>query len=346
MKHTSPTTIVPAAAGSATQRRDFLARASRVAVAAAALPTLAFAQSGDYPSKPVRVYIGYPPGGGIDTIARTFATSLSKQLGQAFVVESRPGAGGLIAAESVARTQPDGYVLSMLDNGTLTVQPNIRKKVNFATFKDFSFIGLMTRMPLVLVAHPSVPASNLAELVRYSKANPDAITFGSAGLGNPTHIALEIFRQETGASIRHIPYKGAAPALADLVGGHISLTFLDVRLSQDFGKDGRVKVLAINDDKRHPLLPSIPTFEESGVKNMAQPPWVGLTGPASLPPAVTARLTTAFEALAKDAELNDSLVRLGYSPSVAGPAAYSALVRSDFDANQKLAKQLNIQLDE
>lgn len=327
-------------------RRTLLVQAAKAAAVAAALPAGAWAAPGDYPDKPIRVLIGYPPGGGIDTTARTFATSLGKQLGQPVVVESRPGAAGLIAAEAVARAQPDGYFLAMLDNGTLTVQPNIRRKVNFTTFRDFSFLGLMTRMPLVLVAHPSVPATSLAELVRHSKSNPDAITFGSAGLGNPTHIAFEIFRQGTGATIRHIPYKGAAPALADLVGGHIALTFLDVRLSQEFSKDGRVKVLAINDDRRHPLLPTVPTFEESGVRNMAQPPWVALTGPAALPPAVGARITAAFESLARDTELHDTLVRLGYSPSVAGPAAYSALVRSDFDANQRLLKQLNIQLDE
>ncbi len=324
------------------RRRDFVG----CAAAALVMPPGAIAASAAYPQRPVSVWIGYPAGGGIDTITRLFVSRLGAQLGQSVVVEYRPGAGGMIAAQALAQTRPDGYVLGMTDSGTLTLQPHIRKKVAYATLEDFTFLGLVARMPLVLAAHASVPATTLADLVAHSKANPDQISFGSAGFGNPTYTAFEIFKRETGAQILHVPYPGASRALTDLAGGQISLTFLDVRLAQEYARDGRIRLLAIADARRHPMLADVPTFAESGVDNVAQPPWVGLTGPASMPPAVVDRLAAAFVALAKDAELASDLVRYGYSPSIADARAYRDLVKSDFIANQQLLAQLNISIDE
>ncbi|MGE3844681.1 MAG: Bug family tripartite tricarboxylate transporter substrate binding protein [Vicinamibacterales bacterium] len=333
------------------KRRDFMLRGPALAAGlslggATAKASAQAALGGDYPQRPIRILVGYPAGGGIDTITRLFAERFSATIKQPVVIENRGGAGGMVAAEALARAQADGYTLGMMDSGVLTIQPNIRKSVAYSILKDFAYVGLVAKMPLVLVAHPSLPASNLTEIVRYSKANPTAVVFGSGGgVGNPTHISYEFLKQATGASILHVAYQGAAPALTDLVGGHIALTFVDVRLAQDYAKDGRVKIIAIGDSRRHPLLPNTPTFDESGVPNVAQPPTVGLAGPASIPKNVVAKLNEAFARLSEDGELSDTLTRRGYAPAITRSDDYVALVRSDFEANRKSMQELKISLD-
>lgn len=313
--------------------------------AAFAQPAPASAPAG-FPDRPLRLVLGQAPGGAVDTIARALAERLGTALGQPVVVDNRPGAGGMLAAEAVARSAPDGYSLGLLDVGSLAVNPVLQKKIAYDVAKDFGFLGTVARIPLVMVAHPTLAAANPAELARYSRAHPAELSYASAGVGSPPHLAFEAYKQQSGAIVTHLPYRGGAPALADVVAGHVQLTFIDLNLGSQYLKNGRVKALAVATRERSALMPAVPTFDESGLKGFEFAPWVGLVGPAGLPTPVAARLTAALAATLADAEFTGKLRAAGFTPFPGSSEAFAALMRRELDTFRTLIRERGIRLDD
>ncbi|EJE52059.1 hypothetical protein PMI14_03277 [Acidovorax sp. CF316] len=299
-----------------------------------------------YPSRPVRIVIGQAPGGAVDTIARLAAERLATRLGQPVVVDNRPGAGGMLAAETVARAAPDGYSIGLLDVGALAVNPVLQPKVSYDVAKDFRYIGTVARIPLVMVAQPGMAAApRPAELIAYAKAHPAKLTYGSAGVGSPPHLAFETFKARSGVFVTHIPYRGGAPALADVVAGHVDLTFIDTNLASQYQKTGKVKAIAVATLERSPLMPDVPTFHESGLKGFDFAPWVGVVGPAAMPAEASARLAAALESVVTSAEFATRMQALGFAPFASTPADFSALMRTELQSNRALIQERGIKLE-
>ncbi len=298
-----------------------------------------------YPERPIRLLLGQAAGGAVDTIARMLAERLGATLRQPVVVENRPGAGAMIAAEAVARAPADGYTLALLDEGALTVNPVLQKKIAYDVLKDFSYLGTVARIPLVMVAHPSLNVATSDELTRYSKAHPSALSYASAGVGSPPHLAFEAYKQQSGAIVAHLPYRGGAPALADVVAGHVHLTFIDTNLGSQYAKTGCVKPIAVSTRQRSPLLPAVPTFEEAGLKGFEFAPWVGVVGPAGLPAPVAERIAQALQTVLADRDLLARVRGSGFEPFASGSTAFAALIRQDLEARRTLIRERNIRLE-
>ncbi|MGE4337667.1 MAG: Bug family tripartite tricarboxylate transporter substrate binding protein [Pigmentiphaga sp.] len=299
-----------------------------------------------YPTRAVRLLIGQAPGGAVDTVARMTAEGLAARLGQPVVVESRPGAGGMLAAGSVARAEPDGYTLGFLDVGALAVAPLLQQSVPYDPERDFSFLGTTARIPLVMVAHPSLEASTPAELTRDSQAKPDELNYASAGVGSPPHLAFEAYKYAAQAPIRHIAYRGGAPALADVVAGHVQLTFIDTNLGSQYVREGRVKAIGVATRNRSPLMPNVPTFAESGIPDFDFAPWVGVVGPAGLPATVVDRVSMALSELVADPGFVERVQALGFEPFPGDAKAFAALASRERDDYRTLIREQQITLGE
>jgi len=299
-----------------------------------------------FPERPLRLVIGQAPGGAVDTVARMLAERLGSVLQQPVVVENKPGAGGMLAAEAIARSAPDGYTLGLLDVGALTVNPVLQKKISYDVARDFSYIGTVARIPLVLVAHPSLQPSSAAELTRYSRAHPAELSYASAGVGSPPHLAFESYKQQSGALVTHLPYRGGAPALADVVAGHVQLTFIDTNLGSQYLKNGRVKAIAVATRERSALMPEVPTFDEAGLKDFEFAPWVGLIAAAGLPPAVSARLAAALATVLANADTGKRLRDIGFVPFGGNATEFAALMQRDLEAHRVLVRKRNIKLED
>ncbi|WP_454907947.1 Bug family tripartite tricarboxylate transporter substrate binding protein [Variovorax gossypii] len=324
------------------KRRSFTCALSLGAMGLASRP--AFAQT--YPDRPIRMIVGLPPGGAVDTVARMLAESLATALSQPVVVENRAGAAGMIAAEVIARSAPDGYTIGLQDVGALAVNPALQKKIAYDVAKDFQYVGTVAKIPLVLVAHPSVAANSLDELTRLAKARPGKLSYASSGVGGPLHLAFESYKQRAGVFVTHIAYRGGAPALADVVAGHVDLMFIDTNLGAQYVKSGRVKPLAVGALERSPLLPTVPTFDELGMKGFDAAPWLGLVTPAGLPAEVTQRLTRAL-AIAAGSDTFVSRVRaIGFVPFKSSPGEFATLVRNDVAGYRTLILHQGIKLDD
>jgi tripartite-type tricarboxylate transporter receptor subunit TctC len=316
-----------------------------LALAAAALaPAVAHAQA-DYPNQPIKWIVPYPPGGGTDIFARTLADSMKNTLGQPIIVDNRPGASTNIGAEATVRAPADGYTIMSGDNAAMAFNEHLFAKLPYNPAKDFTYIGAIGRWPLVLVVHPSVPVKTVSEFIAYAKANPGKLDYASPGNGSPHHMGMEIFKQRTGINVTHIPYKGAAPALGDLVGGQVPSMFLDLASGLQLMKAGKVRMLAIAAPKRASVFPDVPTMAEAGVKDMEAYAFQGLLGPANLPPAVVTKLNTALNAALKDpavvAKFND------YGTEIQGgtPDFFQKYARGEAMRWGPVIKQSGIKLD-
>jgi tripartite-type tricarboxylate transporter receptor subunit TctC len=298
-----------------------------------------------YPDKPIRIVIGQAPGGAVDTIARLLAERLTSKLGQVVYVESRAGAGGMLAADAVAKAPADGYVLGLLDLGALAVSPVLQERMAYDVAKDFAYLGGVAKIPLVLVANPSTTFRTLEELTAYAKARPGELNCASAGVGSPPHLVLEAYKQRARVFITHVPYRGGAPALSDVVAGNAHLTFVDANLGSQFAKQGRVVAIAMATHERSAVLPDVPTFEESGFKEFDYAPWTGLVAPAAISPAVFARLTSALDAVTSSDELAQRLQVLGFIPFRASSTQFRDLVHSEQASYRRLISEQNIKLD-
>src|SRR5256714_3890802 len=251
------------------------------------VPVLAWAQA--YPTKPVRMVIGFPAGGPADIFGRSLAQGMAAELGQPVIVENIPGVGGVLGVERGVKSAPDGYTIVCNSASPLVIAPSSLTRLPYDIKKDIALITLVVRVPEVLAVHPSLPVKDFEELVAYAKANPGKVNFGSAGAGSITHLAGELLKAEAKIDIVHVPYKGAAPAVTDLVGGQVQMGIFDVPVLLQHIRSGKLKALAITSGRRAPALPDVPTTTETGYPNVNSDNWYGLVMPASTPPDIQKR---------------------------------------------------------
>jgi len=311
--------------------------------AALALPLAARAQS--YPSKPIRYIVPVAAGGGNDMIARVVTERWGKAIGQTFVVENQGGGGGVIASVATAHAAPDGYTLMQGYVATHGTTPATRR-VPYDAVKDFTPIGMIGGTPNVLVVNAGVPVKTLAEFIAYAKKNPGKLTYGSAGQGSLTHLTMELFKQEIGAFMLHIPYRGIAPAFTDLIGGQTQAMFPGLAAALPHLRSGRVRALAVTGHLRSPQIKDVPTLEESGFKGFDAMQWYGSVGPAGLADDVVRRLNETQVAVLRDPELRERLSVEAVEPLPMTPEQFGQFIRADIQRWTALAKAKNIHLDE
>jgi tripartite-type tricarboxylate transporter receptor subunit TctC len=321
------------------KRRQLLHAAS----AALVLPRIAIAQA--YPAKAIRYIVPVAAGGGNDMIARVVTERWGKLLGQTFVVDNQSGGGGVVASTSTARAAPDGYTLMQGYVATHGTTPATRK-VGYDALKDFTPIGMIGATPNVLAVHANVPAKNVKEFVDYVKRNPGRVNYGSAGAGSLTHLTMELFKQETGAFMLHIPYRGIAPAINDLLGGQTQAMFPGLAAALPHLRSGRMRALAVTGRARSPQLKDVPTMEEVGFKGFDAMQWYGSVGPAGLPAEVVRRLNESQVAVLKAPDLAEKLASEAVEPWPMSPEQFGQYIRSEVTRWTALAKARNIQLDE
>lgn len=313
-----------------------------VALACATLCGAAFAQT--YPSKPVTIVVPFSPGGATDIMSRTLAERLRHRLGQPVLVENKPGAGTMIASEFVAKAPADGHTL-LLAASSLGIAPSLYSKVNYDPIKDFAPISQVASVVHVLVVHPSVPAKNVGELIAWLKANPTKGNYGSVGAGTSTHLEAELFNSVAGVKMAHIPYKGSAPALTDLVGGQLQVMFDAYASSGPFIKNGNVRLLAVTTAQRSKSLPDVPTVAESGLPGYEAMPWLGLVAPTATPPAVVSRLHHELAEVLKEPEVQEKFRSLGLDIIGSKPEEFSAFLRKDIVKWAKVVKDSGAKAD-
>ncbi len=302
----------------------------RAVLAALATLALSVAHSQVYPSKPVRLIVPYPAGGGTDFFARAVGAQLSGQLGQQVVVENRPGAATIIGAEAVAKSPADGYTLLLGDTATFAVNSSLYKKLPYDPQKDFAPVSLTGRFALLLVTNPGkLKAGTVKELLEETKQSAGKIDYASPGPGSPHHLAMEMFKQRTGADFNHVPYKGAAPAIQDLLGGQVPLMFLDLAAGGPQIRAGKLKALAVASDKRIAALPDLPTVSESGIAGFEAWAWQALAVPAATPKDIVARLNAEYRKAIAVPELRQKLIDAGIEPLQSSPEEASAYARSE-----------------
>ena len=266
-------------------------RRSFITLTLAAAAGSSWAQAG-FPNKPMRIIVAFPPGGSTTVVARLLGQKLSERLGQAVVIDNRPGGNGVIASEELLKSTPDGHHMVMVVN-THTINPHMMARLPYNTERDFSPVSTLYRFDLILVAHPAVPANNLRELVAYYKANPGKKNYGSTGSGSITHLAAELLKAEAGVDVVHVPYAGAAPALTSLLGGHVEMVVLDVPVLMAQIKAGKVKAIAVTSATRASAIPDVPTMTEAGYPKVNSDNWYGLVGAVAIPQPIQQRIRAA-----------------------------------------------------
>ena len=298
-----------------------------------------------YPNKSVRMVVPFAAGAGSnDIMARLIAQKLSDSFGQQVVVDNRPGASGIIGCDIVAKAQPDGYTLLMMSL-TFTVNPSLFRKLPYDTLKDFVPVTMVASAPLMLVVHPSVPAKTVAEFIAYAKANPGRLNFGSGGPGTTPHLAGEMLKTMAGLNVTHVPYKGGAPALADLIGGQIQFMLENIPGTLPFAKAGKLRALAVTDLKRSPLLPDLPTLDESGLKGYQIVGWNGLFVPAGTPQAIVTKLhAEVVKALALP-DVKDRLATMGADGVGDTPRHFAAFIRAEIPKWAKVVKDAGLKVE-
>ena len=288
-----------------------------------ALSLSAFAQAA-WPDKPVTIVVPFPAGGSTDMVARAIALQMQTKLGQTFVVDNKPGATGTIGAGFVKRAAPDGYTLLVSSLGAFVVTPHLQKNVPYDATKDFDYISVPVQAPNVLVASPGQKARTVAEVVAALKANPGKVSFASSGNGSSDHLSAEVFWQQSGTEGLHVPYKGGAPAVNDLLGNQVDFSFQNVNAVLQHIKAGKLHAIAVTGDKRSPVLPDVPTLAEAGVKGAEVYSWQGLAAPKGLPPAVKDKLAAAAIAAMQDPEVKKRMVDQGLEIVASTPAEFTA----------------------
>jgi tripartite-type tricarboxylate transporter receptor subunit TctC len=305
--------------------------------------SLAWAQV--YPSKPIRLVVPFPAGGTTDILARAVAQRLTDDWGQPVVVDNRPGAGGNIGTELVAKAAPDGYTLEMGTVGTHAINASIYSKLPYDPVKDFAPVILVAGVPNVLVVNPAVPATSVQELIAYAKANPGKLNFASPGNGTSGHLCGELFKAMAGVQMTHVPYKGSAPALQDLIGGQVQLMFDNLPSALPQIKAGKLRALAVASSKRWLELPDVPTLAEAGFPGFPPDIWYGLVAPAGTPAPVIAKLNATVNARLKTPEMQASLAKLSLDPRPMTSQQFGDVLVKDMQQWADLAKQAGIKLD-
>jgi tripartite-type tricarboxylate transporter receptor subunit TctC len=312
-----------------------------VMMAAVAAIAASAAHAQTYPSKPVHVIVPFTPGSATDVVARTVAQAMSTRLGQPFVVENRPGAGGTIGSNLVAKAAPDGYTLLVNSSGH-TVNPSIYPSVPFDTVKDFAGVSLLAEQPNILVVAPSKGWKNTADMVKVAKAEPGKLSYASAGAGSATHMNAEKFRVSAGIDAVHIPYKGTPEALTDTMNGRVDYFFAPVIAALPMVRDNRVTALAVGSAKRASVLPDVPTTVEAGYPGSAYNFWVGMLAPAGTPPAIVEQLNKEVAAALASPEVKDRLAALGADAAPMAAADFDKMIAQELKDNAVLVKQAGI----
>jgi tripartite-type tricarboxylate transporter receptor subunit TctC len=295
-------------------------------LAAALLACATSAQ--DYPSRPVRVIVPFAPGGPNEIIARLVAHELAGALGQPFIVENRPGAGGNIGTDFVAKSPPDGYTLLSAGPGSLVINP-LLGAVPYDPARDFAPIAIVATAPNVLVVHPAVPAQSVGELIALARSRPGALNYASGGIGSTPHLAAALFAAMAGIRIAHVPYKGTGPAVTDLLGGQVQMAVLGIPTVLPHVRSGKLRPLAVTGKRRSPELPEVPTVDEAGVAGYEVSPWYGLLAPAATPSAIVARLSAEVNAVVRRAEFKQKLAAQGAEPEGSTPEEFAAYLRAE-----------------
>ena len=303
----------------------------------------AYAQT--YPSKPVRIIVMYGPGSTIDIIARLISPKMSESLGQPVIVENRPGAGGAIGMDMAAKAVPDGHTLTIGATGPSVTNPLLYPKTPFDPLRDFSYVSQLATGPAVIAVHPSVPAKTLKDLVALAKARPGQLNYGTPGVGTSPHLAGELFKMVSATNIVHIPYKGNAEAITDLLGGQISIVFTGVPPVVPLTQAGKVKLLATTGVKRIPALPNLPTIAEAGYAGAGMSIWYGLAAPASTPREIVTRLNKEMIRIMALPDIKERFVQLGAEPTTSTPEEFTALVREELAKWRKVIKAAGIKVD-
>jgi tripartite-type tricarboxylate transporter receptor subunit TctC len=302
-------------------------------------------RAADYPTRPVTLAVAFTPGGASDVLARILARKMEQVLGEPIVIDNRPGAGGNVAAEAVARAAPDGYTLLAGNNAILATNAALYKKIAFDAEADFAPIGLIGSQANILVVNPSVPAHSMAELIALAKANPGKLNFASSGYGLAAHLAGELFKDEAKIDIVHVPYKGAAPALQDVIAGHVQMMFATASSVVSHIRDGKVRALAVTTLKRSTVMPEISTIDELGLKGFDATTWHGLVAPAHTPKDVIAALHGALASALEDASVKASLADLGVDIIGGSPEDFAAYIRSEIPKWTAIVKASGAKLD-
>ncbi len=269
----------------------------------------------DYPTRQINLIAPWPPGGAVDTLCRILGQKLADRLGKTVVIENRPGAGSVVGVAATARAAPDGYTLVMAGSASLATSVTIYKKLPYDPTKDFAPVALITRIPFVLVVHPSLPVRSVAELIKLAKDKPGQLSYASGGPGSPHHLYTELFKTMAGIEMTHVPYKGSAPALTDVIAGHIPLMFGDVVASLPLIKEGKVRALAVSSIARVPSAPEIPTIAETAVPGYQAAGWVMIVAPANTPKGIVNRLHAELKGIVGLPDIQSQLVKLGTIPA-------------------------------
>jgi tripartite-type tricarboxylate transporter receptor subunit TctC len=305
--------------------------------------TAAETSATDYPSRTVRIIVSSPPGGGPDLVARLLADRVAAQWGHAVVVENRPGAAGNLGAAEVAAAKPDGYTLLSAQPAPLTTNALLYRKLNFDPTALVPVI-VMTRLPNTLVVRRDFPASDVAALIAYARANPGGVDYGSQGVGTTPHLTAELFARRTGTMLVHVPYRGTAQAVNDLVAGHLDLLFMQIDAVREHALAGRIKMLAVTTAERVPGLDTVPTMEEAGVPDFRSDTWNAIAAPPETPAAIVGKINAALNALLHSAEIREKLERLGMQPVGGSPAEMAAFMRQETQRWGEVIKAANISI--
>lgn len=286
-------------------------------------------QSQPYPSKPIRIVVPFTAGGGNDLLARTIGERLNAAWGQPVLVDNRPGAAGNIGAEVAARAAPDGYTLLIAPNSVFTINPSLYDKVAFDPIKSFVPVSLLGTGPIVLVVNSAVPANSLKELIALAKSKPDGLSYASFGSGSPPHLSAELFKSMTAVKMVHVPYKGAAPAVTDLLGGQVQVLFAPMNTVLAHIKSGKLRALGVASNKRFAYLPDLPTIAEAGVPGYYSDAWFGLVMPAGTPKEIVDKLNREVGKILAQADVKERLSAQGIEPSTTTPEEFAALIKTD-----------------
>ena len=305
---------------------------------------LAAVKAQPYPARPIRLVVPVPPGGSNDVLSRITAQAMSPGLGQPVLIDNRSGAAGMIGADNIAKSAPDGYSLLNIQ-ASFVANPALRSKMPYDTLNDFVFVGLMARAPLLAVVHPSLPVKNIKELVALAKAHPGQINYGTPGIGSYTQLATELFRRMAGINIVHVPYKGIAPALTDLMGGHLQLAMTSPPSVMSQVQVGRLKALAVGSEKRSSFLPDIPTIAEAGYTGYRADYWWGIAAPAKTPIEIVNRLATELNKALQTAELKQRYAAEGAEPSVMTREQLTQFIASDIARWRQVARDANVRAE-
>ncbi|KQT14034.1 Bug family tripartite tricarboxylate transporter substrate binding protein [Ramlibacter sp. Leaf400] len=327
--------------------KSFALSVSSVLLAAVLPLCVAHAQesAATFPTKPIKMVVPYPPGGSTDALARTLALKLQQRLGQSVVVENKPGAGSNLGAQFVASAPPDGYTLLLGTSAALAVNAHLYKQLAYHPLKNFAPVVLATTLPSLVVVNPSVPVRTMKELNQYLIANPDKVNYASAGNGTPAHLGAEMYKKATGAKISHVPYRGGAPALTDLIGGQTQMMIAILPEVMPFVKDGKLRALAVTTERRTALAPDLPTVAESGVPNYELTAWYAIVAPAGTPADIVAKLNKAFNSALEDTETRDKLREAGFEIAGGTPEKLGELMRSESRKWEKVVQDANVKVD-